>query len=267
MAAAPADIVEIIRTMDDAALLDCLTSIFKVDGVTEKAALNSVHKLVDKLGRAVVKRLSSRSPEAGSDMAQEAGAQLCMPPSSSSGGSTPHAVIDVSAPSLVASPSLSAPQAALDPSRCTVEAMSCVQPRGKFSLHLGESEFRLAGKTELRSKWSNVRCILKFPKPDPYKTDKAGNNQFLLLAFKCGLPHGPKGVPMKAVVIQVDGRKNMELNLASLAGGPGSSYSGTEPEALSGALISATNSVVGGSPWGVCPFFPTQSRHLIQLQI
>jgi len=26
-------------------------------------------------------------------------------------------------------------------------------------------------------------------------------------------------------------------------------------------LCPATNSVVGRSPWGTCPFFPTQSRH------
>jgi len=197
-----------IRAGDDVALLNDLVNIFKADGATEKAALSSVHKLVDKLGRAVVQRLSSSSSSSSSSS------------TSSSTTSTPVVVVAAPPPAAAAAAANPAVVVSASPARCTVDTVSCIQPRGKFSLVLGERELRLSGKTELSSDWSNVRCIVRFPKPDPYKTDKAGNNQFLLVAFKRGVPHGPKGAPMHAVVAQADGKKTMDLTLASLAGVP-----------------------------------------------
>lgn len=70
--------------------------------------------------------------------------------------------------------------------RCVVGKLSCLQPRGTFDLALGHgglelcksSKDKAAGSSggsappELCVRWDQVACVQRFPRPDPYKTDK-----------------------------------------------------------------------------------------------
>jgi len=67
--------------------------------------------------------------------------------------------------------------------RCSVNKISCLQPRGTFDFTLGHTGLELSkaskdasGSTgappELCVRWDQVSCVLRFPRPDPYKSDK-----------------------------------------------------------------------------------------------
>lgn len=76
------------------------------------------------------------------------------------------------------------------PTRCVIENLQCIQPRGKFTMTLTDDSifFAKSGASSssdetLQVSLRHVRYVLRFPKPDPYKTDKAGNAQNLLISF------------------------------------------------------------------------------------
>ena len=65
---------------------------------------------------------------------------------------------------------------------------------------------------ELNCPWANVRCVLRFPRPDPYKTDKVGLQQFILVALKVPVPCGKSRC--SAVLVQANGKKTPATALA-----------------------------------------------------
>lgn len=116
----------------------------RVDGDTDASALTKIEAAVSKLGKVIEARKKT--------LAQAAAGSLA----SSTVGAE----------------------------RCSVNKISCLQPRGTFDFTLGHTGLELcksakdasAGSTgaspELCVRWDQVSCVLRFPRPDPYKSDK-----------------------------------------------------------------------------------------------
>ena len=102
-----------------------------------------------------------------------------------------------------------------------------------------------------------MECVARVPQPDPYKSDKAGNKQLVLVALKRAVPAG-KG-KASCFVVTCDAKKTLSAVLQSAASEPPSGagsapsghaaepsaepFNGPEPETLGAVVASAAAQV------------------------